>query len=123
MFVIQPWAGNNSDEKLTAICIGSSVCHSYQIRLLKSVLFWTQLICEIISPNGLSTCTITIRITCLAHESFNNSMENQTIVVSFFGQFNKVLTCFWCVINKQFDMNITHCCLKDNLTLFGCFLS
>jgi hypothetical protein len=47
----------------------------------------------------------------LAHETFDDSVENQAIIKAFLRQFNEILACFWRIIDKQLNMNVAHCCL------------
>lgn len=74
------------------------------------------------TPNRLSSCPVSLRTTSLNHKSFDNSMENKSIIISFFRQLDEVLTCFGSIINEKFDVNIAHCGLDDYLTLLCCFL-
>lgn len=122
MFVLQPGAGDHSDKELASVCVRTPVRHRHEVRLLESVLFWTQLICKILPPNRLSPCAVAVWTPCLGHEPLYHSMENQAIIKALLRQFNEVLACLWSVINKKLNVNVSHCSLEDDLALFGGFL-
>jgi hypothetical protein len=84
MFILKPWTWHYSYEKLTSICVWPSISHRHQVGLIESVFFRAQLISEVMTPNGLSTSSVSVGAACLAHKALDNSMENETIVESFF---------------------------------------
>lgn len=122
MFVIQPGASNDCDKELGTICICTSIGHRQHIRSVKSIFLWSQLIFKHSSPYWLSACSIPFGASSLVHKTFNHSMENHAIIVIFFNQFDKVFTSFRAVLKIKKKMNISKCCLQDNLVLFLCNL-
>lgn len=41
-------------------------------------------------------------------------MEDHSVVIAFFSELHKILTCLWAVIVEELEVNITHCSLQDN---------
>ena len=94
MLIIKPRASNNCDKELRSICAWTSVCHGQNIRTVESVLFRSELVLKSSSPNRLSTSSVTFRTSTLVHETFDDSMKNNSIVITFFNEFYEVLACF-----------------------------
>lgn len=83
MFSIEPTSLGTSDEELTAIGIGSSICHREYTRFGMSKL--KVFILESGSINGFTTGTIVVgEIATLAHEIRDHPVETATLVAKTF---------------------------------------
>lgn len=101
MFVIKPRASYNCDKKLRSIGIRSFISHGQYIGFIKSVLFRSKLVLESASPDRLPSSSISSWASSLVHKSFNDPMEDHTVIVTFFGEFDKVLACFWAIFQVK----------------------
>lgn len=94
MLVVQPRSRHSRDEELRSIGLRASICHRQHVRpIMLDVL--TELVFEILFPNGLSASSITERIARLDHEFLDDTMEEDTFKVCRPGMSHKVLNCFW----------------------------
>lgn len=72
---------------------------------------WMEFIFEIAAPDGLTTGACASWIARLYHESFDNTMENVAVVITIFTMHTEVLHWFRTFGAKQFQMNISTCCV------------
>ena len=120
MLVVQPRTSNYSQKELRTIGVRTSVCHGQNIRFVKSMLFRSQLILKVASPNRFSTSTISLGASGLIHKSLDNSVEDHSIIITFLDQFDEVFTSFRAILQVEKKMNISHGCLQYDLILFFC---
>lgn len=101
MLVVQPWTGDDGEEKLRSIGIGPFIGHGQHVGLVEPVLLRSQLIFECSSPNGLSSCPIAVGASGLIHEPLDDPVENKSVVEAFLGQFDEILACFWAIFKIE----------------------
>lgn len=111
---VKPWARNHSNEKLRSIGIGSSIRHWQHKGSLVFEFRENNFVSKSISPYTLSSCAVSFWTTWLNHEALNDSVEDHSVVIAFFSELHKILTCLWAVIVEELEVNITHCSLQDN---------
>jgi hypothetical protein len=118
MLIIKPRTSNDCNEKLGSISVWSSICHGEYIRSIEAIFFRPQFILKIASPDRLSSCSITFRATCLVHEAFDNSVEDHSVVVVLFDQFDEIFACLRAILKIKNNLYISHSGLQDNFVLF-----
>ena len=99
MFSIKPSTRYRSDVKLRSIGMRTSVSHREHVGLVMFQI-GTNLICELISPDRLATCSISFRVTSLDHKRLDNSVENHIAVVAFVRVRRKVFNCLRAFLSK-----------------------
>lgn len=118
MLIIEPRTSNDCNEKLGSISVWSSICHGEDIRSIEAIFFRSQFILKGTSPNRLTSCSITFRAACLIHEAFDNSVEDHSIVVVLFDQFNEIFACLRAILKIKNNLYISHSGLQDDFVLF-----
>ena len=77
---IQPRRGYRSDEELAAICVRSAICHRKKTGFIKLELC-RDFIAKWFSPNRLTTTACSCWVSTLEHETLNNAVEDDSIVI------------------------------------------
>jgi hypothetical protein len=72
-----------------------------------------ELILELVTPDGLSTSTISQRVARLDHKLGNDPVENDAFIVPAAGMADKVLYCFRCLLREQSEMDIANGCVDS----------
>jgi len=90
VFVIEPRCRYGSNEELRPVRSWSSICHGQSIRPVMPE-FWIELVFKVTAPATLSARSISKRITSLQHELFDDSMEDDIIVITIIDVRDEVL--------------------------------
>lgn len=96
-----------------SICIWSSISTRNSIRSIMTKVP-IKFINKILSPNRLSTSSISIRITSLNHKTFNYSMEYMSIIISILCMCCKVFNSKRSYISKKLNCNISSSCSNNS---------
>lgn len=117
MFHVEVRSHRRRDEKLASVCVRASVSHRKKSWLVE---FYTRyaLISKSLTPDGLSPSACASRISALDHKIFDDSMENNSIVVPFRYKTEKVLACFRSDIGFQCDFKISKVRFKNDDWVF-----
>ena len=107
VFTIQMRSGCKCNEKLTAIRVGTTVCHGKDTSTGMFEI-WMNFIGKRFAVNRSTTSSCSGRISSLNHEVINDAMKDRIIVVPSAGQFCKVATSVGCMIPIQLDHNLSH---------------
>ncbi len=78
----------------------SRICHAQDKRLVVGQVR-AEFILKFVTPDGVAPCTIAFRVSGLNHETFDNSVEDQVVVVPIFGMCSEVLNRFWAILRIQ----------------------
>mmetsp|Transcript_92567 Transcript_92567/g.215086 ORF Transcript_92567/g.215086 Transcript_92567/m.215086 type:complete len:315 (+) Transcript_92567:573-1517(+) len=114
VLVVEPRTRNGGDEELRSVRVGPSIGHGqceWAIVLQGPV----ELILELATPNALSTCSITLWIASLDHETLNDAVEDSVVVIAVLGMNREVLNSLGALLEEQLNDNITHCCVDRGL--------
>ena len=92
-------------------CVGNIIVHSIVTELTLNILF-------------RSTCSVSVGITTLNHESFHDTMECQSVIETFLCEFHEICHCDRCCICIQFHINRTvilyfNLCVMNSCQFFG----
>jgi small basic protein len=117
MLVVQPRAGDHRYEELRTVSVWALVCHRQHIGSIESVFLGSEFVLESTSPNRLSSSSIAFRTSTLVHETFDNSVENHTIIVAFLDQLDEVFTGLRTILQIQQQMDVSHSGLENNFVL------
>lgn len=79
----------------------------------QKLLPFVKLILKFPSPDRLSTSAISQRISSLNHETFNDPVKNEIIVILIPAVCCKVLHSFRTFFWIKFHMNVTHCRMQN----------
>jgi len=101
---VQPRSRDGGDEKLAAVGTGAGVGHGEQTFLVEGD-FTTALVFKGLSPDGFTSSTGASRVAALDHELFDDSMEDDAVVVAVLYVGAEVLAGLRCdvVEELQFD--------------------
>ena len=125
MFSIKPRRCYDCNEKLRSICVWTTISHSQAVRLLEPMLMKGEFVLKIASPYRLASSSISVWTSSLIHKSLDNPMENHSIIVLLFHQFDEVLTCFRAIFSIELYLDIPmsriyHHILLNSLCMFWC---
>ena len=88
MVSIEPWALNEGEEELRAICVWSRVCHAKQTALI--MLQLEVFVGEVPTVDRHASCAITLRdVASLRHEVLDDSMQHIALV----GELLSIVAC------------------------------
>lgn len=71
-----------------------------------------EFIFEIAAPNRFAASSSTSWIAGLYHKSFDDAMEDVTIVIAILAVHAEILYRFWTLGGKQFQMNVPTRCMQ-----------
>jgi len=100
MFPVEPSRGCQGDEKLRPVRVGTGVGHGEDTRTGELELA-RYFVLEFAAEDRLTTTTRPRRIPALNHEVLDHSVENDSVVVTLFGQPDEVLHRFRGVVDVQ----------------------
>lgn len=99
------------NEKLAAICVGSSIGHRYCVRSIVTQR-WHEFIFEVTAPYWFAASAGASWIARLYHESFDHTMEDVIIVIAIFAVHAEILHRLRTLGGKQFQMNVPTRCMQ-----------
>ncbi len=92
----------------------SRICHAQDKRLVVGQVR-TEFILKFVTPDGVAAGTIAFRVSSLNHETLDNSVEDQVVVVPIFGMSREVLNRFGAILRVQVEMYLSHRSEYDRL--------
>lgn len=73
----------------------------------------SELVLKLDTPDGLAASAIATRVASLHHEAFDDTMEDDAVVVAGLRERSKILHRFGCMLRKQSKWDVTKRGMND----------
>ena len=111
---VEPWSWHGCDEELAAVGAWSCVGHREDAWLVEGDIT-SALVFEILAPNGLATHTGASWIATLDHEFFDDTMEDDTVVVAVLDVSGEIFASLRCDVFEELEFDVTLCGFEDDV--------